>query len=162
MGWNASEKPSPEKWSPKNSPLEKESSGKRISGNKNLGKMVPGNKVLRKMVPDKMIFGKMVPGKMIPEKMVPRKMVLGKIWTTFLFLSIDSTTHTKRCLTFHLTILHAPNYRTLKESRKFCCRVLGFHRLITSQHSTHTTMLDAHPTIFCFQVLGLLSSFGFS
>ena len=62
----------------------------------------------------------------------------------------------------HLTILHASNCRTLKESRKVCCRVLGFHRLITSQHSTHThtTMLDAHPTIFS-RVLGLLSSFRF-
>ena len=59
---------------------------------------------------------------------------------------------------------YAPNCRTLKESRKICCRVLGFHRLITFEHSTHThtTMLDAHPTIFCFRALGLLSSFGFS
>ena len=38
----------------------------------------------------------------------------------------------------HLMILHAPNCRTLKESRNVCCRVLGFHRLITSQDSTHT------------------------
>ena len=35
-------------------------------------------------------------------------------------------------------ILHSQNCRTLKESRKVCCRVLGFHRLITSEHSTHT------------------------
>ena len=48
----------------------------------------------------------------------------------------------------------APNCRKLKETRKVCCRVLGFHRLITSEHSTHTTMLDAHLTIFCFRVLG--------
>ena len=32
---------------------------------------------------------------------------------------------------------YAPNCRTLKESRKVCCRVFGFHRLITSQYSTH-------------------------
>ena len=38
----------------------------------------------------------------------------------------------------HLRILHAPNCRKLKESRKISYRVLGFHRLITSQHSTHT------------------------
>ena len=38
----------------------------------------------------------------------------------------------------NLTILYAPNCRTLKESRKVCCRVLGFHRLIRSQYSTHT------------------------
>ena len=56
-----------------------------------------------------------------------------------------------------------PNCRTLRESRKICCRVLGFHRLIASEHSTHThtTMLDAHPTIFCFRVSGLFPSFGF-
>ena len=33
---------------------------------------------------------------------------------------------------------YVPNCRTLKESGKICCRVLGFHRLITSEHSTHT------------------------
>ena len=33
---------------------------------------------------------------------------------------------------------YAPNCRTLKESRTICCRILGFHRLITSKHSTHT------------------------
>ena len=33
---------------------------------------------------------------------------------------------------------YVSNCRTLKESRKICCRVLGFHRLITSEDSTHT------------------------
>ena len=33
---------------------------------------------------------------------------------------------------------YAPNCRTLKESRKVCCQVLRFHRLITSEPSTHT------------------------
>ena len=33
---------------------------------------------------------------------------------------------------------YASNCRTLKESRKVCCRVLSYHRLITSEHSTHT------------------------
>ena len=44
-----------------------------------------------------------------------------------------------------------------------CCRVLGFHRLITFGHftHTHTTMLDAYPTIFCFRVSGLVPSFEF-
>ena len=32
---------------------------------------------------------------------------------------------------------------------------------LTPTFHTHTTMLDAQPTIFCFRVLGLLSSFGF-
>ena len=44
----------------------------------------------------------------------------------------------KKMFNVHLIILHATNCRTLKESRKVCCRVLGFHRLIPSQHSTHT------------------------
>ena len=38
----------------------------------------------------------------------------------------------------YLTILHAPNCRTLKNCRKVCCLDLGFHRLITFQHSTQT------------------------
>ena len=38
----------------------------------------------------------------------------------------------------HHDLIYAPNCRTLKESRKVCCQVLGFHRLITSEHSTHT------------------------
>ena len=33
--------------------------------------------------------------------------------------------------------IYASNCRTLKESRKICCRVLGFQRSITSEHSTH-------------------------
>ena len=33
--------------------------------------------------------------------------------------------------------IYIPYCRTLKESRKICCRVLGFHKLITSEHSTH-------------------------
>ena len=54
---------------------------------------------------------------------------------------------------------HDPTYvancRTLKETRKICCRVLGFHRLIKPNiPHTHTTMLNAHSTIFCFRVLG--------
>ena len=50
---------------------------------------------------------------------------------------------------------YVTNCRTLKESRKICCRVLGFHRLITSEHSTHThthtTMLNVRPTILCLR-----------
>ena len=38
-----------------------------------------------------------------------------------------------------------------------CCRVLG---LFWTFH-IYTTMLNAYPTIFCFQILGLLSSFRF-
>ena len=38
-----------------------------------------------------------------------------------------------------------------------CCRVLG---LFQTFHA-HSTILNAHPTIFCFRVLGLFASFGF-
>ena len=36
-----------------------------------------------------------------------------------------------------------------RESRKICCRVLGFHRLIISEHSTHTPRCST-PTPRCF------------
>ena len=57
---------------------------------------------------------------------------------------------------------YVPNCRTLKESRKICCRVLGFHRWITSEHSTHTHH-DAQrsPHDFLFPVLALFPSFVF-
>ena len=86
-----------------------------------------------KKVPEKWSPGKQIPGKMVPWKKGPRekwspekwslvklfivlklfsvKKILG-IWTTFLFSSTDSTTHTKRCLTFtsqscmHQTVAH--------------------------------------------------------
>ena len=42
----------------------------------------------------------------------------------------------------------------------FRSRVLGFYRLISPNiPHKHTTMLNAHPTIFCFRVSGSLSSF---
>ena len=57
---------------------------------------------------------------------------------------------------------YAPNCRTLKESRKIYCRVLGFHRLITSEHSTHIPRCSTlTPWFFCFRVLGLFPSFVF-
>ena len=91
----------------------------------------------------------------------PRNNILQKLFSVikilrnlndfFIFIKWFHYTH-KNMLDVHLTILHAPNYKTLKESKKVCCRVFGFHRLITSENSTHTTMLDAHPKIFCFWV----------
>ena len=45
--------------------------------------------------------------------------------------------HTQNMFDIHLTILHAPNCRTVKESRKLWRQVLGFHRLFTSEYSTH-------------------------
>ena len=55
---------------------------------------------------------------------------------------------------------YVPNCRTLKESRKICCRILGFHRLITSEHSTHTHH-DAQrsPHDFLFPSFGFVFEF---
>ena len=63
--------------------------------------------------------------------------------------------HTKKMFDVHLTILHAPNCRTLKEYRKICCRVLGFHRFITSENFTHTPRCSTlTPRFFVFQFSG--------
>ena len=131
----------------------------------------------------------MVAGKMVPEKNGPRKKWSPENWSPekrpskiifrqknarnykrLSFSSTDSTTHTKRCLTFtSWSYICTKLYRTLKDSGKICSRVLGFHRLITSEHSTHTPRCSTRtPRFFvsvfrvCFRVLGLLSSFGFS
>ena len=94
----------------------------------------------------------MVPGKWSPEnwssekwspekcplKLLSVKRMLGNLNDFFIYFDWFYYTH-KKVFDVHLTILHAPNCRTLKRSRKVCCRVLGFHRLITSQHSTHVS-----------------------
>ena len=120
-----------------------------------------------------MVLGKLVPGNMSFKNCSPSKGCL-KIWTTF-FIFIDWFHYThKNMFDGHvLTILHAPYCRTLKESRKDYCWVLGFHRFVTSQHSTHThthththharcSMLDAHPMIFCFWIFWGLFFRGFN
>ena len=101
----------PEKWSPGKESLEKWS----------LGKKVPG----------KMLLGK------YPPKIILQKRVLGNLDDFFIFIHWFHFTH-KKMFDVHLTILHVPNCRTLKESRKVFCRVLGSYKLITSQHSMHT------------------------
>ena len=165
------------------------------------GKLVPRKKITGKKMPRK------IPGKMVPAKLVPRKNILKKLFSVerilgnlndfFIFIDWFHYTH-KKVFDVHVTILHTPNCRKLKESRKVCCRVMGFYKLITSQHfahhnarrshhdflfpssgfvvefwvfidwshpnilHTHTTMLNAHLTIFYFRVLGLLLNFGLS
>ena len=83
----------------------------------------------------------MVPGKNDPRKIGPRKMsfkrMLWNLNSFYIFINWFHYTH-KKIFDVHLRILHAPNCRTLKDSRKVCCRVLGFHILITSEHPTHT------------------------
>ena len=87
--------------------------GPRKNGSR---KMVPGKKIPGKLVPGKSVPGKCVPGKMVPGKMSFKNCSPSKeyqeIGTIFLFSSIDSTTYTKRCLTFtsrsymHQTVEH--------------------------------------------------------
>ena len=83
-----------------------------------------------------------------PEKWSPEKCPSSLF---FIFIDWFHYTH-KKMFDVHLTILHSPNCRTLKNSRKVCCWILGFHRLITSEKSTHTTILDAHVAIFWFWI----------
>ena len=78
---------------------------------------------------------------MIPE--IP-KLEHFEFWVRF-----EHSTHTPRCST--------PTPRFFVSEFWVCCRVLGSFRTF----HTHTTMFNAHPTIFCFRVLGLFASFGF-
>ena len=94
------------------------------------------------MFPGKMVFGKNGPRKIGPRKNILQKLFSVKgvlINSNDLFVSIDWLRYThKKMFDVHLMILHAPNCRTLKESRNLCCRVLGFHRSVTSENSTYT------------------------
>ena len=96
---------------------------------------------------------KMVPGKNGPRKNGPREKWSPEKCPSKIVLRRNNARKFKRLFHFYQLIpLHtqkdvwrlrhdptfAPNCRTLKESRKICRRVLGFHRLITSAHSTHT------------------------
>ena len=129
------------------------------------GKMVPG-----KMVPRKMVPGEKGPRKNGPWKIGPRKNILQKLFSAkrilgnlnvfFIFTDWFHYTH-KKMFDVHLTILHAPNCRTLKESRKVCCRVLDFHRLITFEHSANTRRCSTLTSRFfvfefwvCCRILG--------
>ena len=131
-----------EKWSPENGPQEK---------------WFPENRSPEKWSPENW------PPEKRPSKIFLRQKNVRKFERLFNFYQLIPLHTQKDVWRWHSDPTYVPNYRTLKESRKICCRVLGFHRLITSEHSAHThnTMLDAHPTIFCFHVLGLFPSFGF-
>ena len=93
------------------------------------------------------------PGK-FPSKIVLRQQSARKFKRLFHFYQLIPLHTQKNVWRLHHDPTYVPNCKTLKESREICCWVLGFHRLITSQHSTHThtTMPDAHPTIFRFWV----------
>ena len=103
--------------------------GKKNPRKKDSRENGPGKLVLGKMVPEKLVIGKMVPGKIGPRKNVLQKLscvkkMLGNLNDFFIFIDWFHYTHTK-LFYVHLTILHAPNRRILKESRKVCLG-LGF------------------------------------
>ena len=81
--------------------------------------------------------------KKCPSKILLRQSNAKKFKRFFSFLSIDCTTHKKDVWRLRHDSTYAQNCRKLKESRKICYRVLGFHRLIKSEHSTHTHTHDA-------------------
>ena len=99
--------------------------------------MVPGRKIPRKMVLGKNGPRKIGLRKNVLQKLFSVKRMLGNLNNFFIFIDWFHYTHEKM-FDVHLTILHAPNCRTLKKSRKVCCWVLGFHRWITSEHFTRT------------------------
>ena len=100
----------------------------------------------KKSVRGKMVPGKMVPKKNGPQKNGPRKNFLQKLFSVKRMLGNLNDFHFYQLIPLHTQknvwrLRHDPTYvpncRTLNESRKICCRVLGFHGLITSEHSTH-------------------------
>ena len=85
--------------------------------------------------------------KSVLQKLFSVKRMLGNLNDFFTFIDWFHYTH-KKIFDVHLTIVHALNCRTLKETRKVCSRVSGFHRLITSQHSTHTPRCSTLTSLF--------------
>ena len=129
--------------------------------------MVPRKMVPReKWFPEKWSPEKWSPEKWSPEK-YPSKTVLRqnnarKLEQLFHFYQLIPLHTHKDVWRLHHYPTYAPNCRTLKESRKICCRVLGFHRLITSEHSTHThTHHNARrsPHDFLFPCFGFVVEF---
>ena len=103
---------------------------KKVLGKTVSGKKIPGIKVSGKKSPERRSPEK------CPQKLSSVKRMLENLNDFFIFMDWFHQTH-KKMFDIHLTILHAPNCRTLKESRKVCCRVLGFHRLITDPQTTY-------------------------
>ena len=136
--------------------------------------MVLGKNPPRKNRPRRIGRWKNGSRKNVLQKLFSIKRMLGSLNDFFIFIDGFPFIH-KKTFDVHLTILHAPNCTPLKKSRKVCCRVLGFHRLITSEPSTHIhygARRSPHDFLFRslgivsefwvrLRVLGLLSSFGF-
>ena len=90
----------------------------------------------RKNGPRKNGRRKIGPRKNVLQKLFSVKRMLGNLNDFFICIDWFQYAH-KKFFDIHLTIQHAPNCRILKESKNVCRQVLGFHRLITSEHSTH-------------------------
>ena len=125
-------------------------------------------------------------GKMVPEKNGPREKWWSEKWSpenwspekfpSKIILRQKNARKFKQLFRFYQLmplhtqknvwrLRHDPTYvlncRTLKESRKICCRVLGFHKLITSEHSTHTARCSTLTRFFvCIMQLLFLAIFG--
>ena len=130
--------------------------------------MVPRKNGRRKNGPRKIGPRKHGPRENDPRKIGPRKNVLQKLFSVKRMLgNLNDFLHTPRCSTL------TPRFFVSEFGFVFefcvCCLVLGFQRLITSEHFTQTPRCSTlTPRFFvsvfwvCFRVLGLLSSFGFS
>ena len=121
----------------KNSPLEKRSPDEKSPQSCSPGKKVYEKKIRRKNDPRKKGLRKNGPRKNVLKIMVFRQKNTRNLTDFFIFIDWFHYTH-ETMFDVYLTILHALHCGTLKESRKVRCWVLGFRRLITSQHSTHT------------------------
>ena len=154
--------------------------GQTVRGKMIPGKMVPGkngprkNGPREKWSPEKWSPENWSPEKWSPEK-CPSKTVLRqkkarkfqRLFHFYRLIPLHTQKHVWRLPSdptyyMHQTVEH-------KESRKVCCRVSRFHRLITFEHSIHTLRCSTRtPRFFvsefwvCFRVLCLLSSFEFS
>ena len=100
----------------------------------------------------------MVPGKMAPKNWSPEK------FPSKIVLRQKNARKFKQNTQKNVWRLrHDPTYvrncRTLKEFRKICCRVLGFHRLITSEHSTYTPRCSTLTPWFFVSGFGFFSAF---
>ena len=71
-----------------------------------------------------------------PSKIVLRQKNARKFQRLFHFYQLIPLHTQKNVWRSRRDPTYVPNCRTLKKSRKICCRVLGFYRLITSEHST--------------------------
>ena len=127
---------------------EKQSPGKKFPGTVVAWKKVSGKKSpersskkwsLEKCSPKKWSPEKWPLKEWSPENYLKKwfsvKRMLGNLKDFFIFIDWFHYTH-RKMFDIHLTIIHAPNCKTLKESRKVCCLVLGFHRLITNPQTT--------------------------